>query len=169
MGKEMIPPARAKRFLKITAGPRPTDGAPLDRSLSLLGGLGSLDGLDQHGGDLEQVAADAVVGDLEDGSGVVLVHGDDALGVLHTGLVLDGGRGRSWRGAGPAPAPSLAGGVRNDPADVEQFLIFIKFRQKFYEILEIVGEVPLPVSDERQCLNDRRILIKQRENIDRPL
>ena len=164
MGKEMIPPARAKRFLKITAGPRPSDGAPLDRSLSLLGGLGSLDGLDQHGGDLEQVAADAVIGDLEDGSGVVFVHGDDALGILHTGLVLDGGRG-----AGPASAPSLAGGVRNDPADVEQFLIFIKLRQQLYEMLEIVGEVPLPVSDERQCLNDRRILIKQRENIDRPL
>ena len=33
---------------------------------------------------------DAVVSHLEDGSGLVLVHGDDALGILHTGLVLDG-------------------------------------------------------------------------------
>ena len=38
----------------------------------LLRGLGSLDSLDQHGSDLEQVAADAVVGDLEDRRGVVL-------------------------------------------------------------------------------------------------
>ena len=56
----------------------------------LLGSLSSLDGLDQHGGDLEQVAADAVVGDLEDGSGLALGHRDDALGILHTGFVLDG-------------------------------------------------------------------------------
>ncbi len=33
---------------------------------------------------------DAVVSHLEDGSGIVLVDGDDALGILHTGLVLDG-------------------------------------------------------------------------------
>ena len=52
----------------------------------LLRGLGSLDGLDQHGSDLEQVAADAIVSDLEDGSGVVLVDGDDALGILHASL-----------------------------------------------------------------------------------
>ena len=55
----------------------------------LLRGLGSLDSLDQHRGDLEQIAADAVIGDLEDGSGVVLVDGNDALGILHTSLVLD--------------------------------------------------------------------------------
>ena len=55
-----------------------------------LGGLGSLDGLDQLGNDLEQVAHDTVVSHLEDGSGIVLVHGDDALGILHAGLVLDG-------------------------------------------------------------------------------
>ena len=55
----------------------------------LLRGLGSLDSLDQHGSDLEQVAADAVVSDLKDGSGVILVDGDDALGILHTSLVLD--------------------------------------------------------------------------------
>ena len=42
------------------------------------------------GVDLEQVAADAVVGDLEDRRGVVLVDRDDALGLAHTGLVLDG-------------------------------------------------------------------------------
>ena len=61
-----------------------------NRREPLLGSLSSLDGLDQHGGDLEQVAADAVVGDLEDRSGLALVHRDDALGILHTGLVLDG-------------------------------------------------------------------------------
>ena len=56
----------------------------------LLARLRGLEGLDQHRGDLEQVAADAVVGDLEDGSGIVLVDRDDALGLAHTGLVLDG-------------------------------------------------------------------------------
>ena len=56
---------------------------------SLLGSLGGLDGLDQLGDDLEQVAGDAVIGNLEDGSGLVLVDGDDALGILHTSLVLD--------------------------------------------------------------------------------
>ena len=56
----------------------------------LLRGLGGADSLDQHRGDLEQVAADAVVSDLKDGSGVVLVDGNDALGILHAGLVLDG-------------------------------------------------------------------------------
>ena len=68
----------------------PYGGAPFRMASSfltmqiLLRGLDSLDGLDQHGGDLEQVAADAVVGDLEDGSSLVLVHGDDALGILHS-------------------------------------------------------------------------------------
>ena len=52
--------------------------------------LRGLEGLDQHRGDLEQVAADAVVGDLEDRRGLVLVDRDDALGLAHTGLVLDG-------------------------------------------------------------------------------
>ena len=56
----------------------------------LLARLRGLEGLDQHRGDLEQVAADAVVGDLEDRRGVVLVDRDDALGLAHTGLVLDG-------------------------------------------------------------------------------
>ena len=60
------------------------------RKTTLLGSLGGLDGLDQLGNDLEQVAHDAVVSHLEDGSGLVLVHGDDALGILHTSLVLDG-------------------------------------------------------------------------------
>ena len=55
----------------------------------LLGSLGSLDGLDQLGNDLEQVTHDTVISHLEDGSGIVLVHSDDALGVLHTSLVLD--------------------------------------------------------------------------------
>ena len=44
---------------------------------------------DRLGNDLEQIADDTVVSHLEDGGGVVLVHGDDALGVLHTSSVLD--------------------------------------------------------------------------------
>ena len=56
----------------------------------LLRSLGSLDGIDEQGSDLEQVAADAVVRDLENGGGVVLIDGNDALGILHAGLVLDG-------------------------------------------------------------------------------
>ena len=48
----------------------------LHLSETLLGSLGGLDGLDQLGNDLEQVAGDAVIGNLEDGSGVVLVDGD---------------------------------------------------------------------------------------------
>ena len=39
----------------------------------LLRSLGSLDGIDEQGSDLEQVAADAVVRDLENGGGVVPV------------------------------------------------------------------------------------------------
>ena len=63
----------------------------------LLARLRGLEGLDQHRGDLEQVAADAVVGDLEDRRGVVLVDRDDALGLAHTGLVLDGaGASPAW-------------------------------------------------------------------------
>ena len=49
----------------------------------------SLESVDHHGNNLEQVAADAVVSNFEDGSGVVLVDSDDALGVRHTSLVLD--------------------------------------------------------------------------------
>ena len=47
-------------------------------------------GLNHHGNDLKEIPADAVIGSLEDRSGLILVHGDDALGVLHTGQVLDG-------------------------------------------------------------------------------
>ncbi len=39
--------------------------------------------------DLVQVTNDAVVGDLEDGGVLVLVDGDDELGGLHAGQVLD--------------------------------------------------------------------------------
>ena len=53
-------------------------------------GLGSLDLLDQLGNDLVQIADDAVGGNVEDGGVLVLVDGDDVLGVLHTGNVLDG-------------------------------------------------------------------------------
>ena len=56
----------------------------------LLGSLRGLDGLNEHGRDLEQVTADAIVGNLKDGGGVVLVDSDDAFGVLHTGQMLDG-------------------------------------------------------------------------------
>ena len=54
--------------------------------LALLRSLDCADSLGQHGNDLEQVAADAIVGDLKDGSSLVLVDSDDALGVLHTSL-----------------------------------------------------------------------------------
>ena len=56
------------------------------RSLS---SLCCLDLLDQLGHDLEQIAHDAVVSHAEDGSTLVLVDSDDALGVLHTSSVLD--------------------------------------------------------------------------------
>jgi hypothetical protein len=42
--------------------------------------------------DLEEVADEAVVGDLEDRGFFVLVDGDDDLRVLHAGEVLDGAR-----------------------------------------------------------------------------
>src|SRR4051794_22930469 len=46
----------------------------------------------QLGHDLEQVADQAVVGDLEDRRLLVLVDRDDDLRVLHPGQVLDGAR-----------------------------------------------------------------------------
>src|SRR5580658_408261 len=42
--------------------------------------------------DLEQVADDAVVGDLEDRRLFILVDGDDHFRILHPGKVLDGAR-----------------------------------------------------------------------------
>src|ERR687889_895704 len=42
--------------------------------------------------ELEQIPDEAVVGDLEDRRLLVLVDGDDDLGVLHAGQVLDGAR-----------------------------------------------------------------------------
>ena len=54
--------------------------------------LGGLDLLDEFGNDLVQIADDAVSGNVEDGGVLVLVDGDDVLGVLHTGNVLDGTR-----------------------------------------------------------------------------
>ena len=84
-------------MLKLIETHMPRRGSPaghmrliFEYAGALLRGLGSADSLREHGGDLEQVAADAVVGNLEDGSGVVLVHRNDALRILHTGLVLDG-------------------------------------------------------------------------------
>ena len=56
----------------------------------LLGSLLSLDLSDHFRYHLEQITGDAIVGNLEDGRGLVFVDGDDALGILHTGLVLDG-------------------------------------------------------------------------------
>ena len=46
--------------------------------------------LDHHRNDLKEIAADAVVGSLKDGSGFVLIDRNDALGILHTGKVLNG-------------------------------------------------------------------------------
>ena len=51
--------------------------------------LYSLEGLDHLGNDLEEVSYDTVVCDLEDRSGLVLVDGDDQIGLFHTGKVLD--------------------------------------------------------------------------------
>ena len=51
--------------------------------------LGSFDLLDQFGNDLVQITDDAVGGNIEDGGVLVLVDGDDGLGVLHAGHVLD--------------------------------------------------------------------------------
>ena len=55
----------------------------------LLSSLSSLDGLDHHRNNLEQVAADAVISYVEDRSRLRLVNCDDAAGILHTSLVLD--------------------------------------------------------------------------------
>src|SRR5689334_20693995 len=52
--------------------------------------LAGLDRLGQLRRDLEQVADDAEVGDLEDRRLFVLVHRDDRLRRLHAGAVLDG-------------------------------------------------------------------------------
>ena len=50
------------------------------------------EGLCQRRHDLEQVADDAVLGDVEDRCVFVLVDGDDDLGIGHAGQVLDGAR-----------------------------------------------------------------------------
>ena len=52
--------------------------------------LGGLDLLDQFGNDLVQVANDAIGSNAEDGGILILVDGDDGLGILHAGNVLDG-------------------------------------------------------------------------------
>ncbi len=52
--------------------------------------LAGLDRLGQLRADLEQVADDAEIGDLEDRGFLVLVHRDDRLRRLHAGAVLDG-------------------------------------------------------------------------------
>jgi len=54
--------------------------------------LGGLDGLDELGNGLEEVSNETDVGDLEDGGVGVLVDGNNELGLLHTGKVLDGTR-----------------------------------------------------------------------------
>src|SRR5699024_7554279 len=51
--------------------------------------LTGVDGPGELRGDVEQVADDAVVRDLEDRGLLVLVHRDDRLGRLHSGSVLD--------------------------------------------------------------------------------
>ena len=67
-----IPPALLSLPFDREKGRHPLDDALLQLRKLLLRGLGGADSLDQHRGDLEQVAADAVVSDLKDGSGVVL-------------------------------------------------------------------------------------------------
>ena len=54
--------------------------------------LGGFDLLDQFGNDLVQVANDAIGSNAEDGGILILVDGDDGLGILHAGNVLDGTR-----------------------------------------------------------------------------
>ena len=51
----------------------------------LLLGQFLLDQLGQGGNDLEEVAHDAVVRDVEDGSGLILVDGNDKIGFFHAG------------------------------------------------------------------------------------
>jgi hypothetical protein len=52
--------------------------------------LGFLDFFHQRGDYFEQVAHDAVVGDLEDGSVGILVDGDDGFCAFDANQVLDG-------------------------------------------------------------------------------
>lgn len=54
--------------------------------------LGRLDSLDELGDSVKEVGNETDVGDLEDGCVGVLVDGDDELGLLHAGKVLDGTR-----------------------------------------------------------------------------
>ena len=49
-----------------------------------------LQSLRQHGDNLVQISDDAEVGDAEDGRELVLVDGDDEVGLFHAGEVLDG-------------------------------------------------------------------------------
>ena len=60
------------------------------QKIKLFSGLGCLDLLDELRHNLEQIADDAVICHTEDGCRLVLVDGDDALGILHTSGVLDG-------------------------------------------------------------------------------
>src|SRR5262245_17806716 len=78
--------ARSKRALDWGSDMRPLIAAR--RRL----GLGGVDALHQLGDGGEQIGHEAVVGDLEDGRVAVLVDGDDDLGSLHPGEVLDRAR-----------------------------------------------------------------------------
>ena len=55
-----------------------------------------LQSLRQHGDNLVQVSNDAEVSDAEDGCELVLVDGDDEVGLFHTGQVLDGTADKCW-------------------------------------------------------------------------
>ena len=48
-----------------------------------------LEALEKQRNDLEQIAADAVIGNLKDGSVLVLVDSNDTFGILHTRKMLD--------------------------------------------------------------------------------
>src|SRR6476646_10596955 len=89
--------------------------APFRRTSSL-----SLERLDHGGNDFEQVADDAVLGDLEDRRVGVLVDGDDGLAALHADQMLDGAgdaeREIELRGDGLAAAADLA--LHRQPAGV---------------------------------------------------
>jgi len=89
--------------------------------LLLFCGFCCLNSVDKHGGYLEQVAADAVVSYFEDRSGIVFVDGDNALAVLHTGLMLNStGNAQSNVDAGMYGLTGLAYlMVGGDPACVD--------------------------------------------------
>src|SRR4029077_7513580 len=62
------------------------------RAAPQLGSLAAIELGGELGEDLEQIADEAVIGDLEDRRLLVLVDRDDDLRILHAGEMLDGAR-----------------------------------------------------------------------------